>query len=155
MISAELIQWTPSLLVWIKRYLESSQLHYCKELKLSHSTHLYKFYQEAENYNLFSSFDRLYHTWIKSLSLFLATTKFQELINESKTPLTWTVQTHCVCITIPFVCQFGCQEKPNPTVQDSRLLFHCSNQHHLMQKAWMYKGIASNYPMVSQMTTVK
>jgi hypothetical protein len=110
MIGAELIQWTPSVMVWIKRYLQSSELHYWKKLKLPHSTHLYKFYQEAENY-LSSSFHRLYLRWIKSLSLFLATRKFQELINDSKTPLTWTVQTHCGCITIPFECQFGCQEK--------------------------------------------
>jgi hypothetical protein len=100
-----------------------------------HSTHLYKFYQEAENYNLSSSFHRLYHTWIKSLSLFLATRTFQELIIDSKTPLTWTVQTHCVCITIPFECQFGCQEEPKKTGKDSRLLFLCSYQHHLMEEA--------------------
>jgi hypothetical protein len=24
-----------------------------------------------------------------------------------------------------------------------------------MEEAWMYQGVASNYPMVSQMTTVK
>jgi hypothetical protein len=116
---------------------------------------LYKCYKEAENYDLSSSFHRLYHTWIKSLYLFLATRKFQELFNDSKPPLTWTVQNHCVCITIPFDSQFGCQEKPNLTVQDSRLLSHCSNQNHQIQEAWLYQGVASNYPMVSQMTTAK
>jgi hypothetical protein len=68
------------------------------------------------------------------LSLFLATRNFQELINDSKTPLTWNVQAHCVSITIPFGCQFRCQEKPK-TGKDSRPLFHCSNQHHVMQEA--------------------
>jgi hypothetical protein len=62
-----------------------------KRTKGTSSTHLYEFYQEAENYNLSSSFHRLYHTCIKNLSLFLATRKFQELNNDSKTALTWTV----------------------------------------------------------------